>query len=225
MDFLLIWDIDGTLIQSGGVGKRAMDRAFLDLHGIREAFKNINMAGMLDPVILDMAYEAYGISGRNPTLFYDKYTGYLEEELKRLDASIAAPGIVKLLQALEAKGGFYNALGTGNIEKGARLKLSPDKLNRFFPVGGFGDEGKERWQVIKSAIVKSRECYGIDFDPDNMYIIGDTPKDIECGKKLNARTIGVATGSHSTGRLLECQADYVFGDLTDLDAFLGIFIK
>lgn len=223
MDLLLIWDIDGTLIQSGGVGKRAMDKAFFDLHGIQEAFKNINMAGMLDPVILDMAYEAYGISHRDCTLFYDKYTGYLKEELERLNTSIAAPGIIKLLQALEAKSRFHNALGTGNIEKGARLKLSPDKMNRFFPVGGFGDEGIERWQVIRNAIVKSQEFYRIDFGPDNIYIIGDTPKDIECGKKLNTRTIGVATGTHSTGQLLDCQADFVFGDLSDAHAFFDVF--
>jgi len=223
MGFLLIWDIDGTLIQGRGMGRRAMDRAFLDLYGIPGGFNGINMAGGLDSLILCDALSCHGIENRNHTEFFNKYCEHLRDEVQKLNDSVASPGVIALLELLNKNGGFCNALGTGNIEKGARIKLEIDGLNRFFPTGGFGDEPMERWQVIEKAIFNSTVYFGTGFESENIYIIGDTPKDIECGKRLSVKTIGTATGPYTMQQLADCGADFVFSDLSDVHAFLEIF--
>ena len=222
MEYLLIWDIDGTLVHTQGAGGKAMDRAFLKLHGIEEGFRDIDMAGGLDPVILRDALAQYMLSNENNSEFFSLYCKYLSYELEKLASSIIIPGIAALFDVLGTMQGFYNVLGTGNIEKGARIKLSLNNLNRFFPTGGFADGETERWQVIKKAVDNSCSLFNKTFDSTNTYVIGDTPKDIACGKKLNLKTIGVATGRHTAEDLQKCNPDHVFENLTDIDAFLNI---
>jgi len=223
MRYLLIWDIDGTLIRTKGTGKNAMSAAFLELYGIENAFREINMAGMLDSVIMKKTYQAHNIANADVSKFYDRYCEILKDEIDKLQYSIACPGVKALLEKLENEGSFCNVLGTGNIERGARIKLLPDDLNRFFPTGGFGDEEIERWQVIEKAVANARNHFNRSFENSDIFIIGDTPRDIECGKKLNTKTVGVATGPHSTDELSSCGADFVFENLMDTRAFLEIF--
>jgi phosphoglycolate phosphatase len=223
MNYLLIWDIDGTLISTEGVGRRAMERAFLELYGVENALKEINMAGMLDSVILKQLYEFFSINEADPGIFYEKYTKFLEDELDKLGDSLVLPGAKALLESLKNRRGFFNAIGTGNIEKGARIKLIYANLYGFFRVGGFGDEEMERWELIKKAIVNASEYYGIKFKNEHICIIGDTPKDMECGKILGVKTIGVATGSYSMDELSSHGAHYVFENLLDKESFLKIF--
>jgi len=220
---LLVWDIDGTLINAGGLGRRAMDMAFFDLYGIPEGFREINMAGMLDAVLLDQAYRLHGVCGRDPAEFFNRYAKILAGEVRKLNRPVAAPGIPALLKRLENCPGFHHVLGTGNIEAAARLKLSLDRLNGYFPTGGFGSELAERWQVIRTAIERARQHFGRSFHPSGIYIIGDTPRDIQCGKILGVKTVGVATGSYTCEQLAGCGADFVFTDLSDHEAFLRIF--
>lgn len=222
MDFLLIWDIDGTLIQGRDIGRRAMDLAFEALYGIREGFSSIDMSGMVDGTLLEMAYTLHGIKDGDRKQYFKKYCEYLKSEADKLTYPIEAPGIIKLLDILK-KQGFYNILGTGNIEKAARIKLEVHDMNKYFPLGGFGDLALDRWQVIENAILSAQKYYNMEFPNQNIYIIGDTPRDIECGRKLNVKSIGVATGGFSYNELMRCGADYVFEDLTDIDAFLEIF--
>jgi phosphoglycolate phosphatase-like HAD superfamily hydrolase len=222
-NYLLIWDIDGTLIQGRGIGRRGMDKAFLELYGIKNGFEGIDMAGMLDSVILRKAYELHNLKGQDSKKYFEVYCECLKEEIKKLDAPIYAPGIPQLLEILHQKDNFYNVLGTGNVKEAAIIKLAVHDMNRFFICGGFGDEEMDRWQVIQQAITSSHKLLNIRFESKNIYIIGDTPRDVECGKKLEAKTIGVATGSYTTSQLLDCGADYVFEDFTDTSAFLSIF--
>lgn len=223
MNILLIWDIDGTIILGRGIGCRGMDRAFELLYGITEGFKHIDMSGMLDINILNLAYEAHGLKGREPEEYFSKYYECLREESEKLDGPIYAPGIIQLLDTLDKDPRFHNVLGTGNVEGAARIKLSVHDMNKYFPVGGYGNEARERWQVIEKAAAKSREYFGKVFDKDNIYVIGDTPKDIECAKILGTRCIAVATGGYPVETLLKHGADFVFEDFTNTDAFLNIF--
>lgn len=231
MSYLLIWDIDGTLIRTKGVGKKAMNTAFHKLFGISDGFEPINMAGMLDAAIVRKAFEIHNIpvilpDGRENTdieRFYELYIEALSSEIRMIQRSIACPGVLELLETLHQRDNFYNALGTGNIEKGARLKLSVDNMNRYFPTGSFGERLMERYQLIEKAIANAEEYYKLKFQKDNIYVIGDTPKDVECGGKLGIKSIGVATGIYTKEQLAEHGADYVFENFSNIKDFLKIF--
>ena len=222
MNTLLIWDIDGTLLQSNGLGHRPWDKAFYELYGIPDGFKDINMAGKLDTAIIKECYKLHDIEGKNEEAFFERYCYNLAEDVKHDNFLTAAPGIPSLLKTLKAKGSIYSSLGTGNIERGARIKLSTDNMNDYFAVGGFGDEEKERWEVISDAIENSVKHFGINFEKSNIFVIGDTPRDIACGKKLGVKSIGVATGSHSVEQLRDCEADYVFENFVDNERFVEV---
>ncbi len=225
MCYLLIWDIDGTLIHSRGVGRRAMDLAFAELYNIPEGFSQIDMAGRLDAVILSEAYRYHGFENQDPGVFFSRYCEILEAEVQKSEASFALSGIMELLETLNRQEGFYNVLGTGNIERGARIKLEKDGLNRYFSTGGFGNTPTERWQVIQKAVENSCSLFNRDFANDRIFIIGDTPRDMECAKRLGTKAIGTATGPYTVSELMDSGADYAFGDLTDTEAFLRIFSK
>jgi len=223
MNKLLIWDIDGTLIQGRGIGRRAMDRVFLKLYGIKDALNNVEMAGMLDSIIIKNAFKIHSLEEKCKKEFLEDYFESLTFEITQLKSSIDAPGILELLKTLDALPEFFNVLGTGNLEMGARIKLSKHDMNKYFHVGGFGEEEMERWQVIEKAVNASCNYFGVNFDNTNIFVIGDTPRDIFCGKKLNYKTIAVATGMYTFMQLEECDADYVFEDLSDTAKFLEIF--
>jgi len=222
MKNLLIWDIDGTLIQGRGIGRRAMDKAFLSLYGIEEGFKDISMAGRLDAVILNDAFNAHSITGRNTKKYFDIYCSYLKEEIDKLTSPIFAPGILLLLEELNKRDDTLCVLGTGNIENAARIKLAFHDMNKYFPTGGFGNTEAERWEIIDEARINASKLCNTVFKPENTYVIGDTPKDIECGKILNIKTVGVATGPYSPEQLQESGADYVFKDFTRYENFIDI---
>ncbi|MGI6776657.1 MAG: HAD family hydrolase [Acetivibrionales bacterium] len=223
MNYLLVWDIDGTLIKITGVGIKAMERAFCELYNVENAFSGVDMAGYLDAIILKNAFSHHRLCRDNINELCEKYTEILALELKKSEVPLACPGIVKLLETISRKKNMYNIIGTGNMEKSARIKLSAANLDRFFPIGGFSDGEEERWQLIERAISNARLYFGIDFNNENIFIIGDTPRDIECGIKLQVKTIGVATGSYTSERLKQHGADYVFESLENIEAFLEVF--
>lgn len=220
MNYLLVWDIDGTLIHSKGAGRRAMNRAFLDIYGIEDGFKNVEMAGKLDSVILQEVFRHHGIKGEDGKRFFERYCKHLEDEIRALNSSLVLPGVTALLEELDKRENIFNVLGTGNIENGARIKLQNDNLNRFFPTGGFGDEPMERWQVIAKAIENASLFFGLEFGKDFIYVIGDTPRDMECAKKLGIKAIGAATGPYKAAQLLASGAYAAFPDLSDIKKIL-----
>ncbi|MGE5327940.1 MAG: HAD family hydrolase [Deltaproteobacteria bacterium] len=218
---LLMWDVDGTLIRSEGLGKRAFEYAFEILTGIKNACSGINLGGKVDIGIYKEMCEAFNVKAVEDEEFIKVYTRALEEIVKDKCTMKINPNIVFLLETLESKKGVYNVLGTGNIEKGARLKLSPVDLNKYFKTGGFGDNETERWRIIKGGIRKSEELFGVKFENENIFVIGDTPRDIECAKKVGVRSIAVATGNFSEAELKESKPDFVFKDLSDTEQVLG----
>jgi phosphoglycolate phosphatase len=220
---LLIWDIDGTLVLARGGGRRAMDKAFLEIYGIDNGFEGIDMAGRLDALILKDAYALHNITNIDSDYYFNVYCKHLKKDMDNLSEPIDAPGILELLPKLSSFGNFYNVLGTGNVEPAARIKLKKHDMNRFFPTGGFGSREADRWQIIEEAIFNAEQHFNLNFEKENIYVIGDTPRDIECGKKLGIKSVGVATGMYSVEDLQKCDPDFVFEDFLDTDRFLDIF--
>jgi len=219
---LLIWDIDGTLINSKGCGRRAMDKAFLKLYNIKDGFSRVNMAGRLDWQIVRDALEINNIKEDDIFSFLDNYGESLKEELIKNPSCEILPGINEILVETWEDQNIYHALGTGNCEIGARLKLSHLGLDRYFEIGGFGDEDLERWELIDKVIKKASEYYNTNFKKENIYVIGDTPLDIECGKKLGVKSVAVATGAYKYEELQKHLPDFIFRNFADFHDFISI---
>jgi len=219
MKFLL-WDIDGTLLSSGGAGTRAMDLAFEEIFSVKDAFKGIRMSGKTDPEIMKEALIRHSIApdGKLPLLM-DTYVKHLKLEISNPNKMLM-PGIEEALKALLLTEGFRLGLLTGNIERGARIKLSAFALNGFFPVGAFGSDDEDRNKLLPIAVKRFNSLYGADLPFKDCVVIGDTPRDIACAKPYGAHAVCVATGKYSEDELRAAGADMAFGDLSDTKTFL-----
>lgn len=213
---LLIFDVDGTLIWTKA-GRRAFNRALERFFGMADAAEGISMAGRTDLIIYRDICARFGLDPGTFGAFKLEFVAQLAEALND-DPGHVLPGVVELLEACAREPGYMLGLGTGNVEEGARLKLAPHDLNRFFPVGGFGDEGETRDDVIAMAIRRAESQAGAPFD--RVVVIGDTPLDIACGKANRCLTVGVATGYHRREELQACGADLVVADFSDLGTVL-----
>ncbi len=216
-----MWDIDGTLIRGNGSGRIAMNRAFERLYGVKEVFSNMYLAGSLDFNTIQTAFSKYKIS-------LDEFDTYLEtyyDELRFVlleGRSELLPGVADILEETAINDELYNALGTGNVELGARIKLEEFHLNPYFPVGGFSDRPMERFEMIFHGISKAREYYQIDFREEEVFIIGDTVRDFEAGVRCNVKTISVATGGNLFDELQEVNPSRVLKDLSDKAKFFEL---
>lgn len=219
---LMIWDIDGTLINPKGTGRSAMNKAFLYAYGIHNAFDDIEMSGRLDAIIVKDAFNKHHIADQDIQLFYDAYCNMLRIIVDKEKIIETLPGVKNILDTKQDYE-IIHTLGTGNMKDGARIKLEAQDLNKYFSTGGFGDEGLQRWEIILKAIEEAEKCTQIKFDKDDIYVIGDTPLDIECGKILGIKTIAVATGSHSYEELFQHDPDFIFKTLENTAEFFKIF--
>jgi phosphoglycolate phosphatase len=220
---VLLFDIDGTLVLTGGAGGRAMTRAFEDLYGVANGFEGVPFNGRTDAWILANAAAAHGIGAQDLARFKPLYLDYLAEELHNPGPRKGVmPGIGPLLEALAARPHMFLALLTGNFAQGAQLKLEHFDLWRYFACGAFGDTTHERNGLLPQALASVAGCGGPQVAPSDIVIIGDTPLDVGVALSGGARSIAVATGSHTTDELRESGADVVFQDLSDLDAVLAV---
>lgn len=212
----MIFDIDGTLVTTRA-GRKAFNRAFERVFGLKNAAATVVMAGRTDPLIFREICELHNL---DPAAFGAWKLEFLAElaEALNADPGFIHPGVVKLLNACQREPEFALALGTGNVEEGARLKMAPHDLNRFFATGGFGADGATRDDVIARAIMRSEFLNGAPYD--RVVVIGDTPLDIQCGKANSCLTVGVATGYHREHELSECGADLVLTDFSNTMAVL-----
>lgn len=221
---LLIWDIDGTLISCKGSGMRAMTKTFESFYGIKNGFENVNMAGRVDYSIIEEACNKHNVKLQEMNEFYNAYAGILEKDLEGNQNVTIFNGIEKILEETSNSEEFVNIIGTGNCEVGAWLKLKRLKLENYFETGGFGTASSNRTAVIKMAIEKARENYKMAFDDlKKIYIIGDTPADIECGRELKVNTVAIATGGFSVECLKKYNPDFIFDSLKETKNFLNIF--
>src|SRR3954469_19391458 len=223
---LILFDIDGTLVLTGGAGGRAMSRAFDEIFAIANAFSGVPMAGRTDAWILSDAAAAHGIPPDSPDLarFREVYLRHLVIELEQPGASRKGvmPGVRALLDALADRDDVCLALLTGNYEAGARLKLEYFDLWKYFSCGAFGDAAPHRNVLVPKALARVEACEGIAFSAADAVVIGDTPLDVGCAAHAGARSLAVATGSHSVDELRAAGADAVLQDLGDTGAVLRL---
>jgi phosphoglycolate phosphatase-like HAD superfamily hydrolase len=222
---LILFDIDGTLVLTGGAGGRAMSLAFAEIFGVRDAFTGIPLAGRTDAWILQDGADAHGIPSDSPALatFRDVYLRHLIVELEQPGARKGLmPGVRELLDALSARDDVYLALLTGNYEQGARIKLEYFDLWRYFRCGAFGDDAPHRNGLVPKALARVAACGGPSFRAAETVVIGDTPLDVACAAFSGARSIAVATGSYSVEDLRASGADVVLQDLADTSEVLRV---
>src|SRR6266545_4749275 len=219
---LVLFDIDGTLVLTGGAGIRAMNRACEELVGHGAALANIPVAGRTDRIILTDVVTQAGHSLDDGLLdqLRDRYIANLREEIERpghLQAfeSLGArgglkavmPGVRALLDTLEQRGDVFLGLLTGNFEEGARIKLEHFGLWRYFRCGAFGGDSADRNDLVPFAVQRARECGVPDLSPAHILVVGDTPHDIACARAVGAVPVAVATGGFSAHQLREHGAD------------------
>jgi len=219
MPKLILFDVDGTLIDSGRAGVAALNRAVEDLFRISDGFDGIKLAGRTDIQIIREALSNLGVSFTPELLarFLDTYLDYLTETVRN-DRGHVKPGVSDLLVRLSEEEEFILGLLTGNIEQGARIKLDRFALNGFFALGAFGSDSEDRNLLLPVAVERLADMTGVSVRFGDCIVIGDTPFDVECSKAHGSRSIAVATGPFSTDRLIETGAELVVEDLSDTDA-------
>ncbi len=231
---LLLFDVDGTLVLTGGAGMRGMDRAFQEIYGIAGAFRGVHLAGRTDPGILADAMARVGVSADDGAgaRFQEVYFRMLQDEVNRPapegsdDPAVwrrfkgVYPGVRETLDALSGRDDVVMALLTGNYTRAAEIKLGYFDLWRYFRFGAFGEDAVERWQLVQVAMGRARDLGYADFAPSDVLVIGDTPLDVEAARRAGVRSLAVATGGFGVEVLEQAGADKVV-DRLGVAAVLG----
>lgn len=220
---LLLWDIDGTVVHTGKAGEVAMGVALKRKFGIDGSIHDVDYPGRTDRLICRMLLEHYGVEPTDEAVhdFVEGYLEALEEELPLRQGQVL-PGILTILETCRDRPDIINALLTGNMARGAELKLRHYDVWNFFEFGAFADDAPQRNQLGPVALERAASRLGIPVDPAHVFVIGDTPHDIECGKVIGARTVAVATGAYSVESLQSHQPDHLFPDFSDPETFLAL---
>lgn len=225
MKTLVLWDIDGTLILSGGAGERALIVALREF-GIEGALDGIDIAGRTDRWIARQVLAKYGlpITPENISRYLAGYLRALPIELINPHAHVL-PGVRELVSALSARGDVAQGLLTGNLRAGAEVKLRHHDLWTPFAFGAFADDGELRNDLGPHAVARACSHHAVDFPADRVWVIGDTPHDIECGKIIGACTLAVATGRYTVDELRTHSPTALYPDLRDTAAVLETIVR
>jgi phosphoglycolate phosphatase-like HAD superfamily hydrolase len=228
---LVLFDIDGTLLLTAGAGRRAIVAALASEVGDTSAFGRIRFDGKTDPQIVVEMLAAAGQSEPHESprvrAVCDRYVGLLARELDLPTArTTIMPGVLALLDRLEAEPGVVLGLLTGNLADGAALKLrSGGIVPERFRVGAYGSDAAHRPDLPPIAARRAAPIFGRVPHGHEVVIIGDTPADIACGTCIDARALGVATGAYSVADLAACGPHAVFEDLSRTDAVTEAILR
>jgi phosphoglycolate phosphatase-like HAD superfamily hydrolase len=225
-DSLILWDIDGTLVYMDRAGERALLLTTKELYqrDLGESLP-VDLRGRTDTSIMRDLLAHLGIPGslEEEQRFRRAYLSHMPITLPAGKARVLA-GIREALDAIHAHPEIHQALLTGNLREGAKLKLSYLGLWDYFEFGAFADDSHLRDELGPFALARAEEKLGIKFPPERVWIIGDTPHDVACGKAIGAKTIAVATGSFSVEELAALKPTHVFKDLSDTQALLDVVV-
>ncbi|MBI5772221.1 MAG: HAD family hydrolase [Verrucomicrobia bacterium] len=217
---LVLFDIDGTLIQSGGAGVRAFGRALETEFSIPNGTGGVHFAGRTDTGLAREIFTRHGVATHadNFRRFFDCYVFWLDHLLGEARGRVC-PGVAEFLAGLRALP-QPPALGllTGNIRLGAEIKLRHHGLWEHFMTGAFGDDHEERNELARVSLQRARRSLGKKLGGDEILVIGDTARDIECGRAIGARVLAVATGGAALGELQTHRPDWLAEDLTRVTA-------
>ena len=211
----VLFDIDGTILVTGGAGAVAWQRAFDELYGVEANIAEHTDAGMTDPEIAAIVFrEVIGREGspEERSRAIGGYLRHLPDTVAESDGYRVMPGVEALLDELIDSGRLLG-LVTGNIEAAAHIKLARAGLNRFFSFGGYGSDSADRTEVTKAALRRGELVSGSSIVPGKCIAVGDTPRDVAAGHGAGIEVVGVATGSYSVDELRQAGADWALETL------------
>jgi phosphoglycolate phosphatase len=220
---LLLFDIDGTLLASGGAGIHSLTAAAREYFN-SEALEGIDIAGRTDTSIAHQLFTRHGreYTPAAVTAFTDLYLTHLARLLPVTEGRLL-PGIIPLLKVLKTRPDCVLALLTGNLVRGAELKLTHYGIWHYFEFGAYADDHHDRNALGPVARARALDKHGYDFPPERIYVLGDTPHDIACARAISAKAIAIATGGCTREQLAAHSPDFLFDDLSDLAAILSVF--
>ncbi|MDP1823814.1 MAG: haloacid dehalogenase-like hydrolase [Archangium sp.] len=223
---VLLFDIDGTLVSTGGAGRRSIERAFLLVHGRADACSHFTFDGMTDRSIVRLGLQAIGVAADEAAIdvLLARYVQCLDEAVQSVPEAqyIVHAGMREAVDAGLAAG-MAVGLGTGNVREGARVKLGRVGLFEKFSFGGFGDDHELRPELIRLGAERGTQQLGVTLREARVVVIGDTPKDVAAAQAIGAESVAVATGGFTVEQLRASGATRVFATLADeggLDAIL-----
>lgn len=224
MKKLLLFDIDGTMLLTGGAGKVAFEEAFEEIFEIPNAWGSLDPHGKTDPAIFDeVAKRQLGrlLSPGEFELLMDRYEEIFEERIQQSPRFELMPGVIEILEHLSRDPDIFLALATGNFERAGRMKLKRGAIEHYFLAGGFGNDARERDKILLAAIAYSEELARERFEKQRIFVIGDTEYDIAAAKKTGVRSIAVLTNGRTREHFKQDPPDHILQDLTDIPAFLA----
>jgi phosphoglycolate phosphatase len=232
---VILFDIDGTLMRGHGVGSRAMRRAGQAICGLQFDLEGVSIGGSLDPIIYREAALKMGLVDHHTKhdAFRERYLTELEQDLRELlDADPAGaslrrpellPGIHALLQALSTRSDVAVGLLTGNYQRAVPIKFAAVGLDvKAFLAGGFGDDAETRPGLLPVALRRMEQALGVGLFAENVVIVGDTPRDVDCALQNGSRCLAVGTGYHTLELLIEAGAHRAVPDLSDPEVLLSM---
>ncbi len=214
---ILLFDIDGTLVSTGGAGAAAWKRAFQELHGVPADIGKFTEAGMTDPDVGIQTFEA--VLQRSPTRhelaqLLQRRLEYMPEAVAESTRYRVLPGVRERLRQLSHDGHLLGLI-TGNIDGAAHIKLQRGDLNRWFTFGAYAAAGMDRAAIVREAVARGEAIVGRELPNSEIYVIGDTPRDIDAAHAVGCTAIGVATGNHDADALRKAGADHVLSTLEE----------
>jgi phosphoglycolate phosphatase-like HAD superfamily hydrolase len=217
---LILWDIDGTILQSGRAGMKALQAALQDVFGVSGTFEGIEFAGRTDPWIIRQIFSRFGIenSRDNVASYIDGYVAQLPAILEQSGTRVL-PGVLEILGRADKHPDVVQGLLTGNLRRGAQAKLGYHGLWDYFPIGAFADDSEVRNDLGPHALRRAKGHWGHDFSGERTWVVGDTPHDISCARAFGAQAMAVATGGSKVSELAAFNPDAVLESLQDPEAF------
>lgn len=224
---LILFDVDGTLLLSGGAGARALNIAFERIYGIPNGMRHVHPHGKTDELIVQEMFRSHLERCGSETevkALLERYLEILPITVRDSKNFHLMPGIPGLLSYLRSRKDVFMGLGTGNIEEGARIKLSRGGLNRFFSFGGFGSDSGDRAELLEAGFQRGEQIIQKKSPRKSIvrWVIGDTWRDVSAGRACGASTIAVATGGDSLYELASASPDFLFATLEDKQAIFEI---
>ena len=227
MHRIILFDIDGTLV-SGGPAKSAFVDAMSGTYGTAGDFENVSFAGKTDPQIVRELLINSGMSRDEVASgleeLFDRYLAYLEVRLPKNPVTVL-PGVRELLDELSRYDDVGLGLLTGNVAEGARLKLSSGDLWEWFDFGSYGSDHENRDELPAIAVSRACDLWGEIVTTDQAIVVGDTPRDVQCGQVGGTKTMAVATGSFTVEELRACSPDYVLEDFSSTAVVIDLLLR
>lgn len=222
---LILFDIDGTLIETGGAGLASLRDGFYDAFPevSDRPFPDLDLGGATDGGVAIFLFDHFELedSEEKRAHFFGHYLGHLKHRLADFESEgrgMVLEGVGELLETLWKNDSHELAVLTGNIQEGAWLKLRHYRLDSYFRYGAFGDDHHDRNELGSFALRRASEFAGVVFDPENVVVVGDTVKDVACARALGAKAVAVATGSATREELMAASPDRILDDFSDVSS-------